>query len=796
MVTGLAGLSPQLAFRLFMEEPDEYLQNFRDSDPLIEKEIEYFRDAVENAETTDDLLNDFRSLRFLLSAFSLEDEAITGVGRVKKVLSEDPTDTSSLAFQLADDRFLEMAETLRFDLESGLDNLKNDVIFQEDIIDRYVRNEFEVALGESSTQLREAAFFARNIEDTDNIFDILGQSVLRNVVLGALSLPEEIAVQSIDTQAATIESRIDLQDFYDSDAYSISDRDVEEAQSDAALIDSNIALIEAAYTETTYIEDELNTALDAYNTLDDDIDTGGTNAADIAVQETAVPELVRYEQVLLEAEDTLEDIDTYFTTLESIISQAKNGEGTFSLLQTEFSDTVDSITNAINNGSVNTLIGTTENLLLSGSDGTQSVQYDSDGSTFSISQYDLTSLIDDLNTAVTSFNAASSGTDVANMATVESRVSFAKEEKDTTLTTVQSDISNLDTTFASKDLYATLNTDDLRQGFRSIRDALDRSAQIDVLLGQIADLAQESADLTSTADRTDLQSSYEDLVSQIRTLVENTNDSGLTNFLDGTATQSYEVINGYTLDVQGGFDLITDIVDVLEAQDILSQSSAEQVRIDAIQSENDTGAANLSLNDDLVLIDTAYTTYDPRGRIDSTVINLADALPLLLDQASVNGVNLLDADQNDLTVTLQTSSFNLTIDAQTTFESDTQTALDNIVSLLGTDLTGAVSALTTLELDVSSTARELNSDANSLNTESAKVGAVLDLAAQQAAEDSENPYSVNEYTLAFIERYLILNGETNATVTGDALIANLLSGESVTSSDTTSEAGIALSLLS
>lgn len=213
-ITGSFGgsfLPAMLLFQTLESSRDKQLAQLKD-EPLIRKEVDYFRENAPKVETVEDFLDDRRLMAFALRAFAMEGE-INLMGRMRKVMSEPLSDPKALANVLIDPRFEEIAKAFQFGL-LGTGKLKL-ISFINDVVDQFYTNEFERRLGEQNPALREAEFFRRKIGEIDNTFDILGDRVFRAVVTFTLDLPVEIVFQSVDTQKGLIDARVDIEDFKD-----------------------------------------------------------------------------------------------------------------------------------------------------------------------------------------------------------------------------------------------------------------------------------------------------------------------------------------------------------------------------------------------------------------------------------------------------------------------------------------------------------------------------------------------------------------------------------------------------
>ena len=88
------------AFHLVDRKRDQMVQQFA-KQPQVKREIDYYTSHIGNVKSVDDLLKDRRLLTVALSAFQLEAQ-VDAKGLLRKVLTQDPTDTKALVNQLAD----------------------------------------------------------------------------------------------------------------------------------------------------------------------------------------------------------------------------------------------------------------------------------------------------------------------------------------------------------------------------------------------------------------------------------------------------------------------------------------------------------------------------------------------------------------------------------------------------------------------------------------------------------------------------------------------------------------------
>jgi hypothetical protein len=85
----------------------------------------------------------------------------------------------------------------------------------EILTDGYTKYEYRTALSTTNPGMADAIYFTESAKNITTAYDILANAVLSRVVLGALGLPIEIAIQPVETQARAITSRLNLADLQD-----------------------------------------------------------------------------------------------------------------------------------------------------------------------------------------------------------------------------------------------------------------------------------------------------------------------------------------------------------------------------------------------------------------------------------------------------------------------------------------------------------------------------------------------------------------------------------------------------
>lgn len=178
---------------------------------LFQKDLEYFKEQVKKIETTDEFFKDYKLLKIALTAYGLESE-IDKLGYVKKILTSNPFDDESLVNRVADNRYRDMAADLL--LSSGIGVLRTEA-FADKISEKLISVGVEKELDEQSPGIRAAIQF-KQAADAGQItgpFNILANSVFREVAIGASGLPQQIVFSEIESQGRTLERFFDFDRF-------------------------------------------------------------------------------------------------------------------------------------------------------------------------------------------------------------------------------------------------------------------------------------------------------------------------------------------------------------------------------------------------------------------------------------------------------------------------------------------------------------------------------------------------------------------------------------------------------
>jgi hypothetical protein len=203
-------LMPAVAgFKRYVQNETQQIAQF-EKGAAYKRDIAYFKANISKIKSVDELVKNQRLLKVVLTAFNLQGD-VSSPAKIKAVLTSDLSDRNSFANRLIDPRYQQLAREFNVKV-NGLSKFKDSAVIA-DVVSKYAINAYERSLSDINPALRDAAYFLRNIGNVTDIYQILGDKVLRMVVTQALGLPAEIANQSVQKQKQLIEAKLDIKKF-------------------------------------------------------------------------------------------------------------------------------------------------------------------------------------------------------------------------------------------------------------------------------------------------------------------------------------------------------------------------------------------------------------------------------------------------------------------------------------------------------------------------------------------------------------------------------------------------------
>ncbi len=238
----LQGLSSLVGLALVDATRDRQITSIKNSSQGV-REINAFRERIGSIETVDQLLDDQELYTFVMKAYDLEDQ-IFGKALMAKVLKSDIDDDTSLVNRLTSQRFKDIHQGLGFSPGGvGNDNTLQPV-WQEEMVERFLERQFINIQTDQNETIGTILEFRKLAPTITSGFDFLKNAEMSKFIRTTLGIPSEAAGLDIDTLAALIEDRVDIESLNDPkevNKLALRFIAIKDAQ-DTANISSNIAV--------------------------------------------------------------------------------------------------------------------------------------------------------------------------------------------------------------------------------------------------------------------------------------------------------------------------------------------------------------------------------------------------------------------------------------------------------------------------------------------------------------------------------------------------------------------------
>jgi len=178
------------------------------ADSSSASDIAYFKSVASTLTTPDALLKNYRALSFVATAYGLGTE-VDQTAILKKLMTQDPNATTSLAQQLSDNNYRVFANAMStwtpppFSTAAGINAA----------IAGYQQHSFDTSVGTDSTSLQSALYFTQNAKGLTLLSQIMSDPALLNVVTTSLGIPAAFGNLSYDQQVAILKPRVDMTQF-------------------------------------------------------------------------------------------------------------------------------------------------------------------------------------------------------------------------------------------------------------------------------------------------------------------------------------------------------------------------------------------------------------------------------------------------------------------------------------------------------------------------------------------------------------------------------------------------------
>ncbi len=196
----------------FLQRTRESQQETFQQSAVLQRNTDAFRERIAGISSAEELVADRQLLQVALGAFGL-DEDLDSRALIEKILTSDTTSKTSLASRFADSRYEAMSKAFGFGDPFGPKVAESG--FADRIIAAYNERQFEIAVGEESTDMRLAMGFARDLAqitdkpqtDDSAWYSVMANKPLRTVFEKAMGLPSSIGTLDLDQQLKNFRDR-------------------------------------------------------------------------------------------------------------------------------------------------------------------------------------------------------------------------------------------------------------------------------------------------------------------------------------------------------------------------------------------------------------------------------------------------------------------------------------------------------------------------------------------------------------------------------------------------------------
>jgi hypothetical protein len=181
-----------------------------EAQPAVARDIATFTAAVQSATSPQQLLNNPTVLNVLLTASGLGSQ-VGFTALAQKALLSDTNDPQSLANTLPDTAWATTAATYQFATQ-GLAVIQQPSVIAT-VTNAYAEAQWQQSLNATYPGLSDALTFRAQASSITSVQQILGDSVLFDVVTTALGIPTAIVEQPLQAQEQTISAQLNVKDF-------------------------------------------------------------------------------------------------------------------------------------------------------------------------------------------------------------------------------------------------------------------------------------------------------------------------------------------------------------------------------------------------------------------------------------------------------------------------------------------------------------------------------------------------------------------------------------------------------
>lgn len=207
-MSGTVNLAPIPAYFQISTNEQQRVTTFEKNDPQAKANIAYFTRQAPKLTSVNALLKDYRSLGIVLGAFGMSD-TINQTGLLKKLMTEDPTSSTSVAQRLGNASYLRFAKAMGQFQTSPFATAANVAA----ITNAVGTNDYEAAQDKLSPGIADALYFKRMIGSVTTLTQLMADPKLLQVAATATNMPAQFGEMDYTQQVSLLSAQINMKDF-------------------------------------------------------------------------------------------------------------------------------------------------------------------------------------------------------------------------------------------------------------------------------------------------------------------------------------------------------------------------------------------------------------------------------------------------------------------------------------------------------------------------------------------------------------------------------------------------------
>lgn len=198
-------LPPVPVYLTASQNESAQVAKFQSYDPSTKASVAYFQQQAPSLTTPGALLKDYRSLQLVLGAFSMG-SYISDTALLRQLMTQDPSDKSSLAARSANPLFQRFAQFMSNWNPPPLSNAQT----VGTITRQFATNNYEQAQGRQSPGVQQALYFRRSIGSVTSAQQIIADPTLLQVVTTGYGLPQQFGLLDYNQQVSILTRTVDF----------------------------------------------------------------------------------------------------------------------------------------------------------------------------------------------------------------------------------------------------------------------------------------------------------------------------------------------------------------------------------------------------------------------------------------------------------------------------------------------------------------------------------------------------------------------------------------------------------